>query len=212
MMGPHGPPNSFVYTPEPKYNLMGITRAAMIGTFTWALMAIADVHHNIAIGSGIFTAFFAESIFQSNIRSVLKHKATSLQTELNLAIVQLNDMKQALVKTTHELRNALGELHRRDAIGSPAARELLARQEEALDAQSAALEVSSSRSNETLESLERMVVAQGSQTTRMQEVLTQVLQKLALEPRQNIHMRDSVLMQEQDSIPTMDDDVMAMLA
>jgi uncharacterized coiled-coil protein SlyX len=117
-----------------------------------------------------------------------------------------------LDKTTHDLRNALGELHRRDAIGSPAARELLARQEEALDAQSAALEVSSSRSIETLESLERMVVAQGSQTARMQEVLTQVLQKLALEPRQNIHMRDSVLMQEQDSIPTMDDDVMAMLA
>ena len=211
-MGPHGPPNSFVYTPGSKYYLMGITRAAMIGTFTWAMMAIADVHHNIALGSAVISAFFAESVFQSNTRSVLKHKATSLQTELNLAIVQLNDMKQALDKTTHDLRNALGELHRRDAIGSPAARELLARQEEALDAQSAALEVSSSRSIETLESLERMVVAQGSQTARMQEVLTQVLQKLALEPRQNIHMRDSVLMQEQDSIPTMNDSVMAMLA
>jgi len=176
------------------------------------MMMVADVHHNVALGAGVFTAFFAESIFQSNIRSVLKHKATSLQTELNLAIVQLNDMQRALDKTTHELRNALGEIHRRDAIGSPAARELLARQEEALDAQSAALEVSSSRSIETLESLERMVVAQGSQTARMQEVLTQVLQKLALEPRQNINMRDSVLMQEQDSIPAMNDDVMAMLA
>jgi len=212
MMGAHGPPSSFVYTPVTKYYLMGITRAALIGSFTWALMMIADVTHNIALGAGVFTAFFAESIFQSNTRTVLKHKATSLETELNLAIVQLNDMKRALDKTTHDLRNALGELHRRDAIGSPAARELLARQEEALDAQSAALDVSSSRSIETLESLERMVVAQGSQTARMQEVLTQVLQKLALEPRQNIHMRDSVLMQEQDSIPTMDDDVMAMLA
>ena len=212
MMGAHGPPGLFVYTPKPKYNLMGITRAAIIGTFTWAMMALADVHHNFALVAGVITAFFAESIFQSNTRSILKHKATGLQTELNLAIVQLNDMKRALDKTTHELRNALGELHRRDAIGSPAARELLARQEEALDAQSAALEVSSSRSIETLESLERMVVAQGSQTARMQEVLTQVLQKLALEPRENIHMRDSVLMQEQDSIPTMDDDVMAMLA
>jgi len=212
MMGTHGPPASFVYTPVTKYYLMGITRAALIGSFTWAMMMVADVHHNVALGAGVFTAFFAESIFQSNIRSVLKHKATSLQTELNLAIVQLNDMQRALDKTTHELRNALGEIHRRDAIGSPAARELLARQEEALDAQSAALEVSSSRSIETLESLERMVVAQGSQTARMQEVLTQVLQKLALEPRQNINMRDSVLMQEQDSIPAMNDDVMAMLA
>jgi uncharacterized coiled-coil protein SlyX len=212
MMGAHGPPGLFVYTPKPKYNLMGITRAAIIGTFTWAMMALADVHHNFALVAGVITAFFAESIFQSNTRSILKHKATGLQTELNLAIVQLNDMKRALDKTTHELRNALGELHRRDAIGSPAARELLARQEEALDAQSAALEVSSSRSIETLESLERMVVAQGSQTARMQEVLTQVLQKLALAPRQNIHMRDSVLMQEQDSIPTMNDDVMAMLS
>ena len=102
-------------------------------------------------------------------------------------------------------------MHRRDAIGSPAARELLGRQEEAMEAQRTALEVSTDRSFETLESLERMIISQGQQTARVQEVLSMVLEKLALEPRQHISMRDSVLTQENNSTPAMTDEIISLM-
>jgi len=172
---------------------------------------MVDVKPPIAIAVGISTAFFTEAMIQANARSHLRHKATSLQTELNIAIGQLSDMKRALDLTTSDLRDALDELHRRDAIGSPAARELLARQEEAMEVQQTALKVSSDRSFETLESLERMIISQGEQTARVQEVLSMVLEKLALEPRQHISMRDSVLTQENNSTPAMTDDLISLM-
>lgn len=190
---------------------MGIGRAAVTGIAAWALMMIIHTPHHIAIGGGIFSAFIAESIMQANTRNHLKHKASNLQTELNIAIGQICDMKRALDLTTTELRTALEELHRRDAIGSPAARELLSRQEDAMKAQKVALDRSTDRSFETLESLERMIISQGEQTTRVQEVLSVVLEKLALEPRQNINMRDSVLTQENHSTPAMSDDIIALM-
>ena len=191
---------------------MGITRTVIVGISTWGLMSLFHTPHDVRLGVAIFTAFMSESMLQSSIRGQLKHKASHLQNELNMAIMQLKDMKLALDNTTNELCQALDELHRRDAIGSPAARELLKRQEDAMDAQKVALEMSSDRSVETLESLERMIIAQGHQTARVQEVLSVVLEKLALEPRQNITMRDSVLMQEKDSTPSMTDDIIAQMA
>ena len=190
---------------------MGLTRSAIIGIMAWGLMTAMHVRHEIAIGMGIFSAFFVQSIFQANAREVLKHKASSLQNELNIAVHQICDMKRALDVTTKDLKEALDELHRRDAVGSPAARELLARQEEAMSAQKVALARSTDRSFETLESLERMIISQGEQTTRVQEVLSMVLEKLALEPRQNINMRDSVLTQENNSTPSMTEDIISLL-
>ena len=190
---------------------MGIGRSAIVGVAAWALMTIVKVPHDVALGVGIFSAFITESMIQSNTRGHLKHKASNLQNELNIAIGQIVDMKRALEITTTDLRDALEELHRRDAIGSPAARELLARQEEAIKVQKVALDRSTDRSFETLESLERMIVSQGQQTTRVQEVLSMVLEKLALEPRQHINMRDSVLTQENNSTPAMTDDIMSLL-
>jgi len=190
---------------------MGIGRSAVIGIAAWALMMLIQMQHDVAIGVGIFTTFFAESMMQANMRGQLKHKATNLQTELNIAIGQICDMKRALEVTTTDLRTALEELYRRDAVGSPAARELLARQEGAMKAQKVALDRSTDRSFETLESLERMIISQGQQTTRVQEVLSAVLEKLALEPRQHINMHDSVLTQENHSTPTMSDDIIALL-
>jgi len=190
---------------------MGIGKSAVLGIAAWALMMLIEVQHNVAIGVGIFTAFFTESMMQANMRGQLKHKASNLQTELNIAIGQICDMKRALEITTTDLRTALEELHRRDAIGSPAARELLARQEGAMKAQKVALDRSTDRSFETLESLERMIISQGQQTTRVQEVLSAVLETLALEPRQQINMHDSVLTQENHSTPTMSDDIIALL-
>ncbi|MDP6870156.1 MAG: hypothetical protein QGI21_05235 [Candidatus Poseidoniaceae archaeon] len=191
---------------------MGITRTIIVGISTWGLMSLFHTPHDIRLGVSIFTAFMSESILQSSIRGELKHKASNLQNELNISIIQLTDMKVALDQTTKELKQALEELYRRDAIGSPAARELLKRQEDAMGAQKVALEMSNDRSVETLESLERMIIAQGHQTARVQEVLSVVLEKLALEPRQNITMRDSVLMQEKESIPGMTDDIIAQMA
>ena len=190
---------------------MGIGRSAIVGVTAWALMTLVRTPHDIALGVGIFSAFMTESMIQSNTRSHLKHKASNLQTELNIAIDQIVDMKRALEITTTDLRDALEELHRRDAIGSPAARELLARQEEAMKVQKVALDRSTDRSFEPLESLERMIISQGEQTTRVQEVLSIVLEKLALEPRQHINMRDSVLTQENNSTPAMTDDIMGLL-
>ena len=190
---------------------MGIGRSAVLGIAAWALMMLMQVQQGVAIGVGIFTAFFTESMMQANMRGHLKHKASNLQTELNIAIGQICDMKRALEVTTTDLRAALEELYRRDAIGSPAARELLARQEGAMKAQKVALDCSTDRSFETLESLERMIISQGQQTTRVQEVLSAVLETLALEPRQQINMHDSVLTQENHSTPTMSDDIIALM-
>tara|TARA_B100000035_G_scaffold134596_1_gene114561 strand:+ start:284 stop:859 length:576 start_codon:yes stop_codon:yes gene_type:complete len=190
---------------------MAIGRAAIMGILAWAMMISLDFPREYSIGVGIFAAFITESTVQSNARAHLKHKASNLQNELNIAISELGQMKRALDNTTTDLRHALDELHRRDAIGSPAARELLARQEEAVKAQKKAIDLSASRSVETLESLERMIISQGDQTARVQEVLSVVLEKLALTPRQNINMKDSVLTQENNSTPSMSDDIIALM-
>ncbi|MGY8754905.1 MAG: hypothetical protein ACKVIR_04370 [Candidatus Poseidoniales archaeon] len=192
---------------------MGIARSALMGTAAWMTMIIIGGPQDLALGVAILIAFFSESIIQSNIRKQLKQRARILQTELNLASTRINQIGNILNRTDENLRQAMVELERRDSIGSPAARKLLSTQKEAIKAQKIAIEMSGSRSIETLESLERMIISQGSQTARMQEVLTAVLEKLALEPRQSINMRDSVLMQEgQDSCPSMSEDIIAMLA
>ncbi len=190
---------------------MGLMRSGIIGICSWSILFLLNVKPHIAIGVGIFSAFLSESMIQANAKSHLRHKATALQTELNVAVHQICDMKRALDLTTKDLRDALDELHRRDAIGSPAARELLTRQEEAMVAQRTALKVSSDRSFETLESLERMIISQGEQTARVQEVLSMVLQQLALEPRQQINMHDSVFTQENNSTPSMTEDLIALM-
>ncbi len=190
---------------------MAIGRSAIVGVSTWIIMMSIGFQREFSIAMGFFFAFLTESTIQSSARASLKHKASHLQNELNIAIGELTHMKRALDNTTSELRDALDELHRRDAIGSPAARELLARQEEAVKAQKKAIDLSSNRSVETLESLERMIISQGEQTARVQEVLSAVLEKLALSPRQNINMKDSVLTQENNSTPSMSDDIISLL-
>ena len=190
---------------------MALGRSAMVGFLFWGIMIALRCPPEFSIGVGIFAAFITESSIQGNAKAHLKHKASNLQNELNITIGELGQMKRALEITTSDLREALDELHRRDAIGSPAARELLARQEEAVKAQKKAIDVSSSRSVETLESLERMIISQGQQTARVQEVLSAVLEKLALEPRQHINMKDSVLTQENNSTPRMTDDLISQM-
>jgi hypothetical protein len=192
--------------------MMSIGRATIAGIAAWAMMTMLHFPTHITIGAAVVSAFITEGIIQSNTKRHLKQKASVLENELNIAVSEICAMKRALDSTTKDLRGALEELHRRDAVGSPATRELLARQEEAMNAQKTALELSTDRSFETLESLERMIVSQGEQTTRVQEVLSAVLEKLALEPRQHINMRDSVFTQENNSTPAMTDDIISLLS
>ncbi len=192
--------------------MMSIGRATIAGIAAWAMMTMLHFPAHITIGAAVVSAFITEGFIQSNTKRHLKQKASVLENELNIAVSEICAMKRALDTTTKDLKGALEELHRRDAVGSPATRELLARQEEAMNAQKTALELSTDRSFETLESLERMIVSQGEQTTRVQEVLSAVLEKLALEPRQHINMRDSVLTQENNSTPAMTDDIISLLS
>ncbi|RJU87111.1 MAG: hypothetical protein DWC02_03365 [Candidatus Poseidoniales archaeon] len=192
--------------------MMSIGRATIAGIAAWAMMTMLHFPTHITIGAAVVSAFITEGIIQSNTKRHLRQKASVLENELNIAVSEICAMKRALDTTTKDLRGALEELHRRDAVGSPATRELLARQEEAMNAQKTALELSTDRSFETLESLERMIVSQGEQTTRVQEVLSAVLEKLALEPRQHINMRDSVFTQENNSTPAMTDDIISLLS
>ena len=191
--------------------MMSIGRATIAGIAAWAMMTMLHFPTHITIGAAVVSAFITEGIIQSNTKRHLRQKASVLENELNIAVSEICAMKRALDTTTKDLRGALEELHRRDAVGSPATRELLARQEEAMNAQKTALELSTDRSFETLESLERMIVSQGEQTTRVQEVLSAVLEKLALEPRQHISMRDSVLTQENHSTPAMTEDLISLM-
>ena len=50
---------------------------------------ILEVRPHVAIGVGIFAAFMSESMIQASAKSHLRHKATSLESELNIAIPAL---------------------------------------------------------------------------------------------------------------------------
>ena len=69
-----------------------------------------------------------------------------------------------------------------------------------MNAQSQAIEARSDRNEALLDSLERLLVMQSDQTSRIQLTLADVVQKLALEPRQKLMLQDSVLVQDAPAI------------
>jgi hypothetical protein len=111
-------------------------------------------------------------------------------------------LEAALTRRHIELNTANEELRRRDAVGSPAARELLKRQEEAMDAASRALDNRQERSNIVLESMERLLSFQAEQTANMQQTMGDLLHQIALQPRGNVTMQDSVLVQDMNTPPS----------
>ena len=74
---------------------MGIIQSALFGVCAWWMLVVVGVPPPVAAAGGLSTAFFTEAMVQANVRSHLKHKATSLQSELNIAIGQLTDMKKS---------------------------------------------------------------------------------------------------------------------
>ena len=110
-------------------------------------------------------------------------------------------MERALTRRHVELNSAIEELQRRDAVGSPAARELLAQQEEAMNAASSALKARHERNDVVFDSMERLLNMQVEQTANMQRAMSAHLQHLISQPRGHFSMSDSVLVQERDGGP-----------
>jgi hypothetical protein len=121
---------------------------------------------------------------------------------LREANTHIEGLEAALTRRHIELNTAIEELQRRDAVGSPAARELLKRQEEAMEAASRALDSRQERSNIVLESMERLLSFQAEQTANMQQTMGDLLAQIALQPRGNVTMQDSVLVQDMNARPS----------
>lgn len=168
----------------------------MTGMFTWALLIELYANPSFALGGAIIAAFLSESAQHRTYQNRLIAQSTGLKSQLNRSFQRISELQINLSETNNRLQGAVEEIYRRDTIGSPATRELLARQEEAMAAQSRAIENRGDKNEDLLDSLERLLMMQSDQTSRIQMTLTDVLTQLTLEPRQNVTMSDSVLVQE----------------
>ena len=153
---------------------------------TWRL-----THPEVAALAGIVSVFVCEATIHRAERKGLQRERLQLRQQLNLSSYNISQLQESL-------SNVQAELHRRDIIGTPAARELLKRQEEAMNAQSSALEDRSSRQDRMFVAMERLLAFQTEQTAAIQQNLAELLTQLASEPRQNVTMTDSVLVQNRE--------------
>jgi hypothetical protein len=181
---------------------MGIVRSLIIGTLTWMVLMELRMGPELSLGGAVTAAFLVESAQNRARQHKLMDHSRGLKRHLHRSSLHIGELQFHLQKTNQELHNAIEEINRRDAVGSPAARELLSRQEQAMNAQSKAIEMRSDRNEALLDSLERLLVMQSDQTARIQLSLADVLQKLAMEPRQNLMLQDSVLVQDHPSNQT----------
>ncbi|MDA7740907.1 hypothetical protein N8930_03950 [Euryarchaeota archaeon] len=179
---------------------MGIVRSFVFGTLTWLILMELRTGPELALGGAVAAAFLVESAQNRSRQHRLMEQSRGLKQHLHRSSLHIEELQFHLQKTNQELHTAIEEINRRDAVGSPAARELLSRQEQAMNAQSKAIEARSDRNEALLDSLERLLVMQSDQTSRIQLTLADVVQKLAMEPRQKLMLQDSVLVQDAPSI------------
>lgn len=175
---------------------MGIVRSFVFGVLTWMMLMELRMSPELALGGAVAAAFLVESAQNRSRQHRLMEQSRGLKRHIHRSSLHIEELQFHLQKTNQELHNAMEEINRRDAVGSPAARELLSRQEQAMNAQSKAIEDRSNRNEALLDSLERLLVMQSDQTSRIQLTLADVLQKLAMEPRQSLMLQDSVLVQD----------------
>ena len=154
------------------------------------------VHPEMALGLAIVVAFLSESTHHGAELRRMHRDGRLLSDQLRAANRQVEELERALTRRHLELNNAIEELQRRDAVGSPAARELLKRQEEAMTAASNALEARHERNDVVFDSMERLLNMQVEQTANMQQAMSSLLQHLISQPRGHFTMRDSVLVNE----------------
>ncbi len=194
--GPQGPPsNNWLYRAH-LCSPMGIVRSLGFGMLAWIFLMEFRMDPELALGGALATAFLIESAQHRARQHRLMDQSRGLKRHLQRSTLHIEELQFHLQKTNRELHEAIEEINRRDAVGSPAARELLDRQEMAMKAQSKAIEDRSNRNVALLDSLERLLVMQSEQTSRIQQTLTDVVQKLAMEPRQKLMLQDSVLVQD----------------
>jgi hypothetical protein len=178
---------------------MGILRSLSIATLTWFTATAFLFHPQLALALSILMAFFSEATHHhSEMRTMQRHHR-EMVGHLREANAHIEGLEAALTRRHIELNTAIEELQRRDAVGSPAARELLKRQEEAMEAASRALDSRQERSNIVLESMERLLSFQAEQTANMQQTMGDLLAQIALQPRGNVTMQDSVLVQDMNA-------------
>jgi hypothetical protein len=188
------------YTVHSYLLCMGIVRSFVFGTLTWVILMELRTGPELALGGAVAAAFLVESAQNRSRQHRLMEQSRGLKQHLHRSSLHIEELQFHLQKTNQELHTAIEEINRRDAVGSPAARELLSRQEQAMNAQSKAIEARSDRNEALLDSLERLLVMQSDQTSRIQLTLADVVQKLAMEPRQKLMLQDSVLVQDAPSI------------
>ena len=159
------------------------------------------VEPTLALSVSIFLGVLIESTQHSAEVNELMKQGRSLRHQLSSSNTRIGQLQAALQKTSRDLNSAVLEINRRDAIGSPATRALLDRQEEALLAQKKALNSHGLKNEEMMIRLSTLVEQQHFQNNKMQESLTDLIEKLANKPSQNVNLTDSIMVQEmpQDS-------------
>ena len=175
---------------------MGILRSVFWGSIAWFSATALMVNPGKALALAIVVAFLSESTHHGAELRRMHRDGRLLSDQLRAANRQVEELERALTRRHLELNNAIEELQRRDAVGSPAARELLKRQEEAMTAASNALEARHERNDVVFDSMERLLNMQVEQTANMQQAMSSLLQHLISQPRGHFTMRDSVLVNE----------------
>ncbi|MDC0340957.1 hypothetical protein OAM96_03260 [Candidatus Poseidoniaceae archaeon] len=178
---------------------MGIIKSVSIGIMVVMILPVFGVDFIAALAIAITSAFLAESSFHRGQQQRLFRQSHILRNQLENSGREIFQLQNELSTTNTNLILAINEIQRRDAVGSPAARHLLSRQEEAINAQTLAMETHGGRQDHTLDSMNRLLNMQANQTAKMQQTLVDVLNKLLHEPRQNVTMQDSVLVQESNT-------------
>ncbi|MEC7064732.1 MAG: hypothetical protein VX451_05040 [Candidatus Thermoplasmatota archaeon] len=178
---------------------MGIVRSIFWGSVAWFSATAMMVHPEMALGLAILVAFLSESARHSAELNRMQRDGRQLSVQLREANEQVENLQMALTRRHIELNTAIEELQRRDAVGSPAARELLKRQEEAMTAASKALEARHEQNDVVFNSMERLLNMQVEQTANMQQAMSDLLQHLISQPRGHFTMSDSVLVQDRTS-------------
>jgi uncharacterized coiled-coil protein SlyX len=178
---------------------MGIIKSVTIGIMMMVILPVFGVDFIVALAIAITSAFLAESSFHRGLQQKLFRQSNILRNQLENSGREIFQLQNELSTTNTNLLLAINEIQRRDAVGSPAARRLLSRQEEAINAQTLAMETHGGRQDHTLDSMNRLLNMQANQTAKMQQTLVDVLNKLLHEPRQNVTMQDSVLVQESNT-------------
>ena len=175
---------------------MGILRSVFWGSVAWFSATALMINPGKALALAIVVAFLSESTHHGAELRRMHRDGRLLSDQLRAANRQVEELERALTRRHLELNNAIEELQRRDAVGSPAARELLKRQEEAMTAASNALEARHERNDVVFDSMERLLNMQVEQTANMQQAMSNLLQHLISQPRGHFTMRDSVLVNE----------------